>query len=91
MWRIIEYIAIAAVVLIFITEFFYPLLTQKPLFGSFRSKTGNEGKTESKSGLEDKISDAKEKVKEVKTVQDEVSENFKSAKDLKKDADNLFK
>ena len=91
MWIIIEYIFLAAIILISITEFFYPLLTQKPLFGSFRKKSNTENKSKNNDPLTEKISDAKVKVQEVKQVQEKVSENFDSAKKLKKDSDNLLK
>ncbi len=91
MWIVIEFIVIAAIILIFITEFLYPILTQKPLFGSFRKKTTPKEKTNSGGPLDEKISDAKEKVKEIKKVQDEIEENFKSAEELKNESDNLLK
>ena len=91
MWIIIEYIIIAAIILISITEFFYPLLTQKPLFGSFRRKTITQEKARTEGPLDEKLSQAKEKVKEVKKVQDEVAENFKTAEEFKNESDNLLK
>lgn len=91
MWVIIEFIFVAAIVLISITEFFYPLLAGKPLFGSFRKKITPESKPKNSSTLNEKISDAKEKVEEIKKVQVEVKENFKSAKQLKNESDNLLK
>ena len=90
MWTILEFIVLATIVLISITEFFYPLLAGKPLFGSFRKKvTVIENKVDD-SSLEQKLSVAKEKVKEVKDIQHEVNKNFKSAEQLKEEADNLF-
>jgi membrane-associated HD superfamily phosphohydrolase len=89
MWRIIEFIVIAAILLIAITEFFYPILAGKPLFGSFRKVAENGEKTEDQS-LEDKLNNAKEKLEEIKTVQNEVDKNYKSAEQLKDEADNLL-
>jgi hypothetical protein len=90
MWTILEFIVLATIVLISITEFFYPLLAGKPLFGSFRKKvTVIESKNDD-SSLEQKLSVAKEKIKEVKDIQHEVNKNFKSAEQLKEEADNLF-
>jgi hypothetical protein len=86
MWRIIEFIVIAAILLIAITEFFYPILAGKPLFGSFRKAAEN---TEDES-LEDKLDKAKVKFEEIKTVQNEVDENYKSAEQLKDEADSLL-
>ena len=99
MWALLEIIFLAAIVLISITEFFLPLLLGKPLFGSFRKKI-EPGKTEAKkpdpeSPLEEKIHKTKEKVEEVvgkvKEVQHEATEHFKSAKELKKESDDLLK
>ena len=88
MWALVEIIVVIAIVLISITEFFIPILTGKPLFGSFRrSKT----ETVDNSPLDDKVSKAKEKVTEVKTVQTEVTEHFKTAQQLKEESDNLLK
>jgi len=86
MWAIIEFVVLAAIVLISITEFFYPLLVGKPLFNSFRKKA--EQKT---SNLQDKVADAKEKIAEVKNIQAEVDKTLKSAEQLKQESDNLFK
>ena len=47
MWKIIEIILIIAIILVFITEFFVPIIMGKPLFGSFRkSKTADTQKTD---------------------------------------------
>ena len=86
MWILIEFVVLAAVVLISITEFFYPLLVGKPLFNSFRKKVEQKS-----SNLEDELSKAKEKIAEVKNIQAEVDKKFKSAEQLKQESDNLFK
>jgi len=86
MWAIIEFVVLAAIVLISITEFFYPLLVGKPLFNSFRKKAEQKP-----SNLEDKLSEAKGKIAEVKNIQTEVNKTFKSAEQLKEESDNLFK
>ncbi|MBI4946612.1 MAG: hypothetical protein HY840_09445 [Bacteroidetes bacterium] len=99
MWPIIEILFLAAIVLISITEFFLPIIFNKPLFGSFRKSTkvnsSEEKKSDPSSPLVEKITKAKEKVEEVveevKEVQNEVAENYKSAKELKKESDNLLK
>ncbi|TAL58120.1 MAG: hypothetical protein EPN85_12285 [Bacteroidetes bacterium] len=99
MWVILEIIILAVIVLISITEFFIPIIFNKPLFGSFR-KVKDPGKTETKktdpdSPLEEKVHKTKEKVEEVveevKEVQDEVTKNYKTAKELKKESDDLLK
>ena len=95
MWTIIELIVLAAIGLVFVTEFLIPILFNKPLFGSFRkikkAASSEAKKSETNSPLKEKIVNAKGKVEEVKKVQDEALENFKSARDLKKEADDLLK
>lgn len=96
MWVILELILVLAIVLVAITEFFYPLLAGKPLFGSFRKTTAKTEEKKSSDGpLEEKVYVAKEKVadvkEEVKTVQDEVTKHFKTAEELKREADDLLK
>jgi hypothetical protein len=88
MWALLEFALLAAIVLLSITEFFYPLLTGKPLFPSFRKK--EQTPTETPSDLEDQLSKAKEKIAEMKSIQEEVNKKFKSAEQLKKESDNLF-
>ena len=90
MWVILEFTLLAFLVLLSITEFFYPLIAGKTLFGTFRKKVKQEQKPIKPSSLETKLALAKEKIKEVKTVQEEVHTNFNSAKQLKKEADNLL-
>ncbi|HOX82206.1 MAG TPA: hypothetical protein PLJ60_16525 [Chryseolinea sp.] len=91
MWMILEFIVLAFIVLLSITELFYPLVMGKPLFPSFRSKEEKVNAKESfGSPLEEKLSQAKEKVKEVKDIQDEVNKHFKSAEQLKDEADSLL-
>lgn len=89
MWTILEFCLLAAIVLISVTEFFYPLLVGKPMFGSFRKRTDNIS-SPTDSTLEEKVSIAKEKIKEVKDIQEEVNKNFKSAEQLKAEADDLL-
>lgn len=90
MWKIIEFIALAAIVLILITEFFYPILSGKPLFGSFRKSKTSSPKISETESLNEKINTAKEKVEEIKTVQNEVNTNFKTAEQLKDESDKLL-
>jgi len=86
MWRLIELLFLAAIILLSITEFFYPLLFGKPLFGSFRKKP-----EVTETPLADKVELAKEKVQEVKNVQSEVTSKFEDAEKLKHEADDLLK
>lgn len=90
MWKTIELIIVVAIVLVFITEFFYPLFSGKPLFASFRKQPTSTAPQKGQPPLEDKINLAKEKVHEIKTIQNEVNENYKSAEELKKEADDLL-
>ncbi|MEO7991596.1 MAG: hypothetical protein ABI663_18735 [Chryseolinea sp.] len=91
MWMILEFIVLAFIVLMSITEFFYPLMVGKPLFPSFRKEEMvAEQKTDDDASLASKVSQAKEKVREVKDIQNEVDQHFKSAEQLKEEADNLL-
>ncbi len=91
MWMILEFIVLAFIVLLSITELFYPLAMGKPLFPSFRNKEEVVNVKESVDApLEEKLSQAKKKVREVKEIQDEVNKHFKSAEQLKDEADSLL-
>lgn len=90
MWRLIEIIAAAAVVLVSITEFFYPLIAGKPFFGSFRKTKVEPERRTSEGSLDEKINKAKEKVEEIKNVQDEVDRHYKTAEQMKEEADQLL-
>ncbi len=88
MWALIEFVFLAAIVLLSITEFFYPLMTRKPLFGSFRKRP--ETPVAAPEPLQEKVSRAKEKAKEIKDIQEEINSNFKTAEKLKEEADDLL-
>jgi len=88
MWRILELIVVLAVILVSITEFFYPLIAGKPFFGSFRKI--KKTTVSERGSLDDKVNRAKEKVEEIKKVQEEVDDNYRSAEQLKKDSDDLL-
>ncbi len=95
MWAVLEICVLAAIVLIFITEFFIPVLYNKPLFGSFRKvKPPEEEKPVAGDSLPEKIEKAKQKVDEVKEVVEDVQEqarkNYNSAEELKNETDNLL-
>ena len=87
MWAILELLILAGIVLISLTEFFYPLVVGRPLFPSFRKRTETPPE---KSSLENELSKAKAKVADVKNIQQEINKNFKSAEQLKEESDNLF-
>lgn len=91
MWKVIEFILLAGVVLLSITEFFYPIIMNKPLFGSFRKF---KSKNLSEQELGTKLHKTKEKVEgikeEIKEVQEEVSQKLKSVEQLKEESDQLF-
>lgn len=91
MWALIEFAVLAAIVLLSITEFFYPLLAGKSLFNSFRKRTEtSQPEPPKEKSLEEELAKAKEKVKEIKNIQNEVDKKFKSAEQLKEESDNLF-
>jgi len=91
MWTVFELIIVAAIVLISITEFFLPIIMGKPLFGSFRKANKDNAGAATEEQLDKKISEAKAKVKDVKTVQKEVDEHYKTAEQIKSESDNLLK
>ena len=91
MWAVIELILLLAIILIFFTEFFLPLILGKPLFGSFRKTMITENENSEEFSLDDKVSLAKEKVREVKNVQYEINDRFKQAEQLKEESDKLLK
>jgi hypothetical protein len=92
MWRVIEYIFLAAIVLLAITEFFYPILAGKKLFGTFRKKQATpKMDTPLVTDIKSKVDEARTKVNEVKEVQNEVTAHFQEVSKLKDESDNLIK
>jgi hypothetical protein len=87
MWVVLEFIVLAAIVLLAITEFFWPLATGKPLFGSFRKK----GPAEGPPSLDEELEIARRKAAEVKNVQRKAEEDLRKAWDRKDEADDLLK
>ncbi|MEO8589870.1 MAG: hypothetical protein ABI432_10905 [Flavobacteriales bacterium] len=85
MWSVLELVLLAAIILMAITEFFYPLAMGKPLFGSFRKKAPRRTTT-----LDDEIVDARRKVDEVKDVQRKAEERLRDAEQRKNTADDLL-
>lgn len=66
MWRIVEIIVLIACVLIFITEFFIPVLTDKPIFGSFRKqiKKGSDFNSSTQDQFEDEENKASNEMRQ---------------------------
>lgn len=95
MWYLLEELVAIFIILLSITEFFIPLLLNKPFFGSFRKKkviVKEEPKSEAKvCELKTKVAEAKEKVKEVKKVQDDVVSFYNEAQELKDESDDIMK
>ncbi len=87
MWVVLEFVVLAAIVLFAITEFFYPLLAGKPLFGSFRRK----GARAEPPTLDQSIAEAKRKAAEVKDVQRRTEEELRAAERRRDAADDLLK
>lgn len=95
MWRIIQELLPAVLIILFITQIVIPILFNGTMFWLFKSekKKNNTSKADP-STLVDEINatkayvdDAKAKVSEVK---EKVEGNLKSAEDLKKEADKLI-
>lgn len=91
MWLVIEYLIVATLVLLSITEFFYPILSGKKIFGSFRKENSLKPTHQANIDLKSKIEDARQKVNEVKGVQQEVNKHFDEADKLKNESDDLIK
>ena len=95
--RLIETLVVVFLLVLIGTEFFYPLLTNKKLFPSFRKNDcGNKDKDVKEKPadageLGKKIEDAKEKVKQVKDTQEEVREYYENAQSMKTESDGLLK
>ncbi len=87
MWIVLEIVVLASVALLAITEFFYPLLAGKPLFGSFRRKA----RTPETGALDDEIAAARRKAEEVKEVQRKADDALREAAQRKGAADDLLK
>lgn len=86
MWVVLEFVFLAAIVLLAVTEFFYPLLAGKPLFGSFRRK----GQPAQPMTMDERIAQAARKAAEVKDVQRRVDEDLRKAEQRKNAADDLL-
>ncbi len=87
MWVVLEFVVLAAIVLFAITEFFYPLLAGKPLFGSFRRKSAAVEPL----SLDQALAEAKRKAAEVKDVQHRTEEELRAAERRRDAADDLLK
>jgi hypothetical protein len=87
MWFVLEIVVLAAIALLAITEFFYPLIAGKPLFGSFRKKTPPV----TDPTLDDEIAEARRKAEEVRDVQRKAEEQLRDAAQRKSEADDLLK
>jgi hypothetical protein len=85
MWLVLEWVVMIGLVLLAITEVFYPLLAGKPLFGSFRKR-----KPKAMPDLDDELRAARRKVDDVKEVQRKAGEQFRRAEDQKNAADDLL-
>jgi len=88
-FKTFEALFVLALIIVIGTEIIYPIIANKPLFGSFRSKkTKNPSDSEA---LRKELQIAKEKVNEAKEVQTKVNEFNKSVEQLKKESDDLLK
>lgn len=83
---ILQLVVLAGIVLLAITEFFWPLIAGKPLFGSFRKKNDQPA-----GSLDDEIAEARRKAAEVKDTQRKAEDDLRKAWDRKDEADDLLK
>lgn len=86
MWMILQVVVLAGIVLLAITEFFWPLIAGRPIFGSFRKKDDKAS-----ASLDDEIADARRKASEVKDIQRKAEDDLRKAWDRKDEADDLLK
>lgn len=86
MWIVLEIVIMAGIALLAITEFFYPLIAGKPLFGSFRKRQSLPPEPT----LDDEIAEARRKASEVKEVQRKADQRFREAGERKDQADDLL-
>ncbi len=93
MWKIVQMLLPALLVILFITQYMLPLLFNRRTWWLFRGEEEKVVKSK-ESDLESElnvtklvVADAKDKAKKVK---EKVNGNLKTAKDLKDEADNLI-
>jgi hypothetical protein len=93
MWKIIQQLLPAVLIILFLTQLVIPLLFNKKTWWLFRPEE-KPSKPENPSTLVDEIKATKTYVDEAKAKASEVKQkvegNLKSAEDLKKEADNLI-
>ena len=93
-FRILELGFIGILAILIFTQVILPIFTNERFFDLFRKSKPKEIPVVEKpaeGSLDDKLEKAKEKVVEVKQVQSEVAEHFKSAQQQKEESDNLLK
>jgi len=83
MWAIFEFLVLPAIVLISITEFFYPLIAGKPLLNSFRKK-----KKEQSVSYEGELPKAERKIAEEESTHDNINADSKSSGQLNEEAEH---
>jgi hypothetical protein len=87
MWVVVEFVVLAAIILVAITEFFWPLMAGRPLFGTFRKKRP----APTPPTIEEELEIARRKAAEVRNVQRKTEEELRKAWDRKDEADDLLK
>jgi len=93
MWKIVQELLPAVLIILFLTQLVIPLLFNGTIFWLFRPNKKVETKTTEPSTLLNEIEATKVVVNEAKAkaevVIEKVEENLKSAEDLKKEAEKL--
>jgi hypothetical protein len=87
MWVVVEFVVLAAIILVAITEFFWPLIAGRPLFGTFRKKRP----VAAPPSIEEELEIARRKAAEVKDVKRKVDDDLQKAWNRKDEADDLLK
>lgn len=91
MWKVIQELLPLLIIILIVTQYVIPVIFNMQTWWLFKSK---RNKSSSKiSSLNDEIIETKIKVKETKEkveiITNKVSDNLKTAEDLKKEADKL--
>ena len=93
MWKIVQELLPAALIILFLSQLVIPLLFNGTIFWLFKPSRKEESKTTEPSTLLKEIEATKVVVNEAKAKADvvieKIEENLKSAEDLKKEAEKL--
>ncbi len=91
MWKVIQELLPATLIIIFVSQYALPVLFDKPTWWLFKR---NKKTTKDSSQLEVELNETKNSVNELKnkasSLKEDLEKNLKNAEDLKKEGDNLI-